>query len=185
MIILSGPSGSGKTTLYSKLLIDPRLKNRLIKSVSVTTRPQRPGEINGRDYIFVSQKKFIYKKHANHFLEFQKVFTNYYGTPKKNVADVLRKGKNVLLCIDVKGARVVLKKFPKAVTIFVKTPSLASLKKRLLRRGSEIKQVINLRLKTASEELKEAKNYKHIVINDDLNKAFQKLRSIVLREINF
>lgn len=184
VVIISGPSGSGKTTLYNKLLQDPQFKEKLIKSISVTTRKSRRGEVNGRDYIFVSREEFLYKKRAGHFLEYQKVFKNYYGTPRKNVVAALGQGKNVLLCIDVKGAKIVLKKMPQAVTVFIKTPSLASLKSRLLKRGSEIRQVIALRLKVAREELKEAQYYKYIIINDDLNKAFRKLKSIILREIH-
>src|SRR5881392_3567491 len=103
IIIISGPSGSGKTTLHKMLLESTKLKEKLVKSISVTTRPMRGGEKEGRDYIFVSVLKFQYKIKAGHFLEWQKVFDNYYGTPKKNVRDLLKAGKNVLLCIDVKG----------------------------------------------------------------------------------
>ena len=184
IIIISGPSGSGKTTLYQKLLASPKFKGKLVKSISVTTRPRRAGEVHGRDYIFVTREMFLYKRRRHHFLEWQKVFNNYYGTPQKSVQDLLRAGKNVLLCIDVKGAKVVCRKFPKALTIFIKTPSLAALKKRLLARGSEMKSVVDLRLATAREELKEAKHYKHIVVNNDLKTAFNKLNHIIINGIS-
>ena len=124
IIVLSGPSGSGKTTFYKKLLKDKALRLPIVKTVSFTTRPKRAGERHGRDYFFVSPKMFRYKKQKGHFLETEKVFGNDYGTPKKNVRDNLKKGKVVLLCIDVKGAKTIRKVFPDALTIFVKTPSL-------------------------------------------------------------
>jgi len=142
IIIISGPSGSGKTTLYKKLLASKKLKGRLVRSVSTTTRPKRKGERRGRDYLFVSLKMFLYKKRCGHFLESEVVFGNHYGTPKKNVQDLLRAGKNVLLCIDVKGAKTVCRKLPGVITIFIKTTSLAVLAIRLKGRGSEQKSAV-------------------------------------------
>lgn len=184
MIILSGPSGAGKTTLYKQLLEDPKFKGRLVKSVSVTTRPKRRGERHGKDYFFVSTKMFFYKSRRGHFLESEKVFDNYYGTPKKSVEDVLRMGKNVLLCIDVKGAKTIYRKFPKVVTIFIKTPSMAVLEKRLQVRGSEQGDAVRIRLKTAREELKEVKCYDYVIVNDDLRRAYGQLEKIIELEIN-
>lgn len=184
IIIISGPSGSGKTTLYKKLIASKRLKSRLARSISVTTRPKRPGEKQGRDYVFVSPKQFIDKKRRGHFLESEKVFGNYYGTPNKNVRDLLKAGKNLLLSIDVKGAKTVRRKYPGAVTVFIKTPSLAILESRLKKRGSEGKHVLRLRLETARKELKEAGHYRHVVINDSLGSAYKRLESIVLQELS-
>ena len=183
IIIISGPSGSGKTTLYKKLLASKKFKGRLAKSVSITTRPKRKGEKHGRDYMFVSLKMFAHKKRSGHFLESEQVFGNRYGTPSKNVRDLLRAGKNVLLCIDVKGAKSVRRKFPSAVTVFIKTISLAVLAARLKGRGSEQKNVVAQRLKTAKEELREAKKYKYVVINDALRIAYGKLEAIIASEI--
>ena len=157
IIIISGPSGSGKTTLCEKLLGSSRLRSKIVKSISVTTRIRRQREKHGRDYLFVSPKMFSYKRKAGHLLEWQKVFDNYYGTPKKNVHDCLKAGKNVLLCIEVKGAKVVCRKFPKAIRIFIRTATLADLKKRLEKRGSENWKTVNIRLETARKELQEAK----------------------------
>lgn len=183
IFIISGPSGSGKTTLYKKLLADPDVSGKLVKSISMTTRPQRHGEEHGRDYIFVTPKMFLYKRKSGHFLESEEVFGNYYGTPKKNVDGMLKSGKNVLLCIDVKGARVVAKKYAKAIKIFIKTSSLDVLKHRLEGRGSEEPAIIELRLKTAQEELKEVSRYDHVVINDDLATAYAQLKFIVLKAL--
>ncbi|VAX37484.1 Guanylate kinase [hydrothermal vent metagenome] len=180
VFILSGPSGSGKTTLYKKLLATQK---NLVKSISVTTRAQRPGEKHGRDYFFVSKKMFLYKRRAGHFLESEKVFDNYYGTPGKGVGELLKSGKNTLLCIDVKGAKTVCRKFPEAVTIFIKTRTLQELKRRLKGRGSEDKKTVRLRLGVAKEELGEAKHYQYIVVNEDLNIASKELENIVEKEI--
>lgn len=179
IFIISGPSGSGKTTLHNKLLSDAYFRRHLIKSISVTTRPRRKGEVNGRDYIFVSRKMFEYKIRANHFLEYEKVFSNYYGTPQKNVSDLLNSGHNVLLCIDVKGARKVYRKFKNAVTIFIKTPTWDDLKQRLKTRDTDDEDTISLRLKVAKEELLEAKNYEYVIVNDDLETAVQRLKTII------
>ena len=179
IFILSGPSGSGKTTLYKKLLSQTP---HVAKSISATTRPKRSGERHGRDYLFISPKMFAHKRRKGHFLESMKVFDNYYGTPAKNVRDLLKQGKNVLLCIDVKGAKVVRRKFPQAVSIFVKAPSLAVLKKRLKSRGSEDPATAALRLKVAREELKQAKTYKYVIVNDRLDHAFRMLKRIVAQE---
>jgi guanylate kinase len=179
IFIISGPSGSGKTTLYQRLLASPRFKDSLVKTVSVTTRAMRPGERNGRDYFFVSPKMFFYKRRAGHFLESMKVFDNYYGTPLKQVRDLLRAGKNILLCIDVQGARIVWHKFPQVIKIFVKTSSVKELARRLKERGSEDKSVVRMRMKTARKELKEAKHYDHIIINDHLPTAYLDLERIV------
>lgn len=183
IIILSGPSGSGKTTLYKKLLAGRKTKNRPVKSISVTTRPKRAGEKHGRDYFFISKKMFQYKKRSGHFLESEKVFDNYYGTPSKNVRDLLRAGKNVLLCIDVKGAKTVRRKFPKATTVFIKTSSLEVLEARLRRRGSEKKEIMKVRLQTARKELAEGKKYDYVIVNDDLRKAYSRLKAIISAEL--
>lgn len=179
IFIISGPSGSGKTTLYKKLLASPRLKGRLVKTVSVTTRSMRPGEKNGRDYFFVSLKMFFYKRKAGHFLESMKVFDNYYGTPSKQVRDLLRAGKNVLLCIDVQGARVVRRAFPQSINIFIKTSSIKELEKRLKGRGSEDMSVIRMRMKTARQEIKEARHYDYVIMNDRLLTAYSNLERII------
>src|SRR5476651_960258 len=107
IVIISGPSGCGKTTLHKALLASPLLKGKLVKSISATTRNKRPGERDRRDYLFISTKMFEERIKKGYFLEWEKVFDHYYGTPKKQALNLIKKGINVLLCIDVKGARTV------------------------------------------------------------------------------
>jgi len=184
IVILSGPSGCGKTTLHKALLASPLIKDKVVKTISATTRSKRPGEVPGRDYLFLNTKTFEERIKKGYFLEWEKVFDHYYGTPKKQVVQLLKKGINVLLCIDVKGARTVAKEFPQALKIFIKAPSLKILEDRLKARGSESKESLRLRLKVAREELKEAKHYDHVVINADLNKALEALQQIICRKLH-
>lgn len=183
IIILSGPSGSGKTTLYQKLLKSSVFKGKLVKSISATTRSPRKGERNGKDYLFLSKEEFLTKKKKGLFLESMKVFDNYYGTPKENVKDALKKGKNVLLCIDVQGAAFIRKKCKNALMIFVKTPTLKDLENRLQNRATENSKSLELRLKIAEKELKQASEYDHIVVNDVLARAYRELAKILREEI--
>ncbi len=182
IVILSGPSGSGKTTLHQKLLETPAFKKKLVRSLSATTRMPRSGEKHGKDYIFLAKEDFLQKRKKGEFLESMKVFDNYYGTPKDKVEAALKKGKFVLLCIDVKGAKVVGRKCPDALKIFIKTPTLADLKKRLENRRTEDPKTLRLRLKIAKEELKEAKRYDYVVVNDHLSRAYEELAGIIDRE---
>ncbi|MBF0512230.1 MAG: guanylate kinase [Candidatus Omnitrophica bacterium] len=183
VIILSGPSGCGKTTLHKALLESPVLKGKVVKSLSATTRLNRPGERQGKDYLFLSTKMFEEKIQKAYFLEWEKVFEHYYGTPKQQVLRFLKKGVHVLLCIDVKGAKTVAKEFPQALKIFIKAPSLQILESRLKARGSESALSLRQRLKIARLELKEARHYDHVVINADLDKALQELKQIVCDEV--
>jgi len=183
IIILSGPSGSGKTTLHKALLESRKFKGKLLRSISATTRAKRPGERQGRDYLFLSPHMFESRIDKGYFLEWEKVFDNYYGTPKRQVLDLLKKGKNVLLCIDVKGARRVRREFPEAVGIFIKTPSIKVLQERLRQRASESHATMALRLKVARKELKEAPYYSYVVTNGRLEKARRDLERIVCRAI--
>ena len=183
VVIISGPSGCGKTTLHKALLASPLLKDKLVKSISATTRLKRPGEREGRDYLFISAKMFEERIKKGYFLEWEKVFDHYYGTPKKQALDLLKKGINVLLCIDVKGAKTVAREFPRALKIFIKAPSMKVLEARLKARGSESRESLEVRLKVARRELKEAKYYDHVVINADLNKALGELQQIVCQDL--
>lgn len=180
IVIISGPSGSGKTTLHKKLLLSSKLKNKLVKSISATTRSPRKGEKRGRDYLFISIPQFLKKIKKGYFLEWQRVFDNYYGTPKSTVEKLLIKGKNVLLCIDVKGAQVVSRRYPEAIKIFIKVPSMNELKKRLMARGTESKNDLKLRLETVRKEMREAKKYDHVIVNSDLADAYKRLETAVL-----
>jgi len=179
IIILSGPSGAGKTTLHDLLLKSPRFARRVVRSISATTRKPRGTEKDGRDYFFLSPKMFEFKIKRGQFLEWAKVFDNYYGTPMSAVRAELKRGKSVLLCIDVQGGRQVKAKAPDAIAIFVKTTSLDELRRRLQARGTDSKESIALRLKTASEELKQVQFYDHVLVNDTIEHAVAKLEAIL------
>jgi guanylate kinase len=183
IVIISGPSGCGKTTLHKALLKSYRLKGKLVKSISATTRIKRAGERSGKDYLFLSTKAFEERIKKGYFLEWEKVFDHYYGTPKKQALDLLKKGINVLLCIDVKGAKTVAQEFPQSLKIFIKAPSMKILKDRLKDRGSESLKSLEARLKVAQRELKEAKHYDYVVVNANLNKALGELQHIVCQEL--
>jgi guanylate kinase len=183
IVILSGPSGSGKTTLYQRLLKSPRLRRILVRSISATTRPQRPGEREGRDYFFLTEDEFQLLRQQGFFLEWKKVFVNFYGTPLAAVQEQLKKGKNVLLAIDVQGARTVWRKNRKALKIFVKTPSMKILKERLCGRGSEKPKDLAVRLLTARKELAEAKKYDYVIINDRIVRCYKELERVLLKEL--
>ncbi len=182
-VIISGPSGSGKTTLHKALLESPLLKGKLVKSLSATTRTKRDGERHGRDYLFLSKPLFEDRIKRGYFLEYEKVFDNYYGTPKRQALNLLKKGKHVLLCIDVKGAKHVWQEFPQALKIFIKTPSMKVLESRLKQRASETHESLALRLKFAKAELKQAKYYDHRIINDHLPRATKQLAMIVTQAL--
>lgn len=181
--MMSGPSGSGKTTLHHKLLLDKKISRYLVKTISATTRKKRAGEKHGKHYLFLTKRDFLQRIKKGFFLEWQKVFADHYGTPKAQAEKILKGGKNILLCIDVKGAKVVFKHFKDAVGIFVKAPSLAILKKRLQNRGTETKKATDLRLSTARREMKEAKRYTYIIVNDDIQRAVGEIKHIICKEL--
>ncbi len=178
-VIISGPSGSGKTTLFKDLLASPRLKGKLVRSISATTREKRTSERNGKDYIFLTLAMFESRIKSGYFLEWEKVFDNYYGTPKRQALNLLKKGIHVILCIDVKGAKAVCEDFPDAVKIFIKTPSMKVLQERLKQRASETHETLSLRLNVARKELRQAKYYDHVLINGNLARARKQLETVV------
>ncbi len=181
LIIISGPSGSGKSTVVQRLMVESELP--LALSVSATTRPPRPGEENGRDYIFLTDEEFQAKRQAGEFLECKEVFGRgyWYGTLRNVVSTGLSKGKWVLLEIDVQGALAVLQGYPKAITIFVHPGSVAELEKRLRNRGTETQDSIQRRLDVASEELALRHHYTHEVINDEIDTTVQHLCKLLVQ----
>ncbi|NLY67791.1 MAG: guanylate kinase [Tissierellia bacterium] len=179
LLVISGPSGSGKGTVCKKLL--ERNKD-LVFSVSATTRKPRKGEIDGVNYFFVDDEKFNEMISNNEFLEYANVHGNWYGTPIKFVTDEIEKGEIVILEIDVQGAIQIKEKYKEAVFIFLIPPSMNELKNRIVKRGTETKEDIELRLKNALNELKFVDKYDYIVINDEVDKAVNKIEAIIEAE---
>jgi len=179
LIVISAPSGTGKTTLCHMLLEEfPNMEF----SISYTTRKPRPGELNGRDYFFVDRKTFERMIEEGDFLEWAEVYGNLYGTSKSQVLKALKEGKDILLDIDTQGALQVKKNFPEAVLIFILPPSLKELERRLKKRGTDDEETIKKRLQIAREEIRKALEYDYIVVNDILEVAFERLRSIITAE---
>ncbi|MFA6078432.1 MAG: guanylate kinase [Candidatus Omnitrophota bacterium] len=181
LFIISAPSGCGKTTLCKKLLEDDL---GLVHSTSATTRPPRSGEKNGVDYHFLSEKKFEEMAEAGAFLEYEKNFGYSYGTPKKAIEKDLKKGRSILLSIDVKGAMRIKRIYPDdSVLIFILPPSITALKKRLLSRRSDGEDAISTRLNLAKKEMEYKDRYQYRIVNDRLDTAYRKLKNIILDEI--
>ena len=177
-IIVSSPSGAGKTTLVTAVL---KKNAALSRVITATTRAPRKGEKDGKDYYFWTVKQFEQAIKKGRMLEWAQVHTNYYGTPKKAVNDLLKKGICPVLVIDVQGARIVRKVFPQAVSVFIVPPSLAELKKRILGRNDNT-QDVDVRLKTAQKEMREIDRYDYVVLNDDLKTALAKITAIIAAE---
>jgi guanylate kinase len=180
IFIISAPSGCGKTTLCKRLLED---KLNLKHSISATTRPPRRGEVDGKDYFFVSPEEFRAMIKRKELLEHEDNFGSLYGTPKKFVFSLLDKGRNVLLSIDVKGAVKVSKLYPdRSVLIFIMPPTLKELKKRLESRMTDEASSISNRLKVAKREIGYKGKYDYVVVNDSLDTAYKKLKKIIQAE---
>lgn len=179
LFVYAGASGVGKGTIMKELL----KRNENIKlSVSATTRGPREGEVDGREYFFVTKEKFEEMIKDNGFLEHAQYCDNYYGTPKAYVDEQLNKGYNVFLEIELQGAQNVLKMRPDAVSIFILPPSVEELERRLRDRGTETEEAIVKRLSQAKVEMENAKMYKYTVVNDDLEKAIEEVLEIVKNE---
>jgi len=173
-MVISAPSGGGKTVVRSGLL---KLDKRFDFSVTCTTRPRRPGEVDGKDYYFVTKERFVKLRKESKLLEWAVVHGNYYGTPVRSVIDVLEKGRIPVMTIDVKGARSVKKLFPEAVTVFLLPPDLKTLVQRLRGRG-EAPENVSVRLETARSEIKVASSFDYLVINDKLPEAVREVAAI-------
>ncbi len=182
LFVISASSGTGKTTLARELLKEDK---NLVQSISYTTRPPRLTERNGEDYYFVTKKEFFEMNRKNRFLEWANVFGQYYGTPKKEVGEHQRRGRNVLLLIDVQGAKKVKKTKPDAVFIFLAPPSKQELKRRLEKRATDSKKEITKRLRVATQELKELNDLSlcdYRMVNRDIDTAREVLKGIITAE---
>lgn len=179
LIVLSGPSGVGKGTINQRVReLLPYIK----KSVSVTTRPQRPNEKEGLHYHFITQEEFDNLIKNNGLLEYARVYQNYYGTPKKPVINALEKGIDMIFELDIQGARLIKQAYDDCVRIFITPPSIEELQNRLNNRGTESEEVKALRLSETKKELLEAKYYDYMVINNDVEKAANTIIDIISAE---
>lgn len=177
LYIISAPSGAGKTSLVKALLESTA---DIIVSVSHTTRPMRPGEVDGRDYHFTDVETFRSMIAEDAFLEHAQVFDNYYGTSRSGVQETLAKGVDVILEIDWQGAQQVRRRMPGAVGIFILPPSREELERRLRGRGTDADEVIAKRLGQAVAEMRHHDEFDYLVFNDDFDTALEQLRAIVL-----
>lgn len=181
LVVISGPSGAGKGTICKKL---KEQMEDLKVSVSATTRRPREGEIEGESYFFIEEEDFIKRINNDEFLEYAKVYGNYYGTPKKEVFKQLEAGNDIILEIDIQGALQVKKNYPRGVFIFILPPSLKELQHRIEGRGTDSKEAILKRMKCAYDELNYAFEYDYVVLNDEVQTAADKIKCIINAEKN-
>lgn len=177
--MVSGPSGAGKGTICNEIL---KGMDKVLFSVSMTTRKPREGEVHGEHYFFVSKEEFEDAIKSNGLLEYAHVYEDYYGTPKQAVIDKLNEGYDVLLDLDIQGAMNLKRDYPKGVFIFILPPSMAELRKRITGRGSETEESIKLRLDEALKEIAYIDKYDYVVVNGDVCEATERVRAIIVAE---
>ncbi len=179
MIVICAPSGTGKSTLLNRLKTDVP---DLMWSVSCTTRPIRPGEVHGKDYYFIKKESFEKQIEEDEFIEWAKVHSNYYGTSKRFVIEGLQKNWKMLFDLDVQGADAMKRIYGnKAQVIFIEPPSIEELEKRLISRGTDSIEVIRERIANARKELLSKDRFDHLVLNDDVERAYVRLKEVVER----
>ncbi len=176
LIVLSGPSGSGKGTIVSKLLSE---RDDTVLSISMTTRKPREGEVDGVHYYFTDREEFEKMQSLGAFLESAEYNGNYYGTPESNVRSWLDEGKNVILEIEVQGAEKVMDYRSDLLSIFITVPSMEELYRRLKGRGTETEETIEQRMAVAKKELQRAFRYDYVVVNDEVDKAVERINTII------
>ena len=179
LFIITAPSGGGKGTLIREILSSDE---RVGYSVSYTTRQMRPGEIDGKDYFFVTPEEFKERVEANEFLEFAGVHGNFYGTSQKQIETETAKGHDIILEIDVQGADLIKRRLPEAVGIFILPPSFSILRDRLINRKTESAKDLRIRLSNAAIEVKECLKFDYVVINDEKEQAAAELKTIISAE---
>lgn len=179
LIVISGPSAAGKGTICRELLSRHK---ELAYSISATTRAPRDGEAHGVNYWFMDKDEFRRMIEDGELLEWAEVYGNYYGTPLQRVRDMLRSGKDVILEIDTQGAMKVKKKMPEGVFIYILPPSLGELEKRIHKRGADSRESMRRRLNCAADEIKRARDYHYVVVNDVVDRAVAKIAAIIEAE---
>ena len=181
LFVVSGPSGAGKGTICKALLN----KNDQIKlSVSATTRKPRNGEVHGVNYFFIEKEEFTKMIENGEFLEYAQIYDNFYGTPKAAIIECLEKGQDVILEIEMQGARQIKEVYPEGVFIFVLPPSLEELKSRIVGRGTETQEEIEKRFSCAFEEINQIVNYDYFIVNEDIEKSVSDVEAIICAEKN-
>lgn len=175
MVLISGPSGAGKSTICRRLIQDPRVEF----SVSATTRAPRPGEVDGRDYHFLSPSQFRAKTAAGEFIEQAEVHGNMYGTLRAPMERAIEEGRIYLLEIDVQGANQIKAQQIPGVFIFIEPPDAETLRRRLVGRGTDSAEVVERRLAKAQDEMRERVRYDHVIVNDDVESALTKVRELI------
>ena len=181
LLVVSGPSGAGKGTICKALLN----KNDQIKlSVSATTRKPRNGEVHGVNYFFIEKEEFTKMIENGEFLEHAQIYDNFYGTPKAAIIECLEKGQDVILEIEMQGARQIKEVYPEGVFIFVLPPSLEELKSRFVGRGTETQEEIEKRFSCAFEEINQIVNYDYFIVNEDIEKSVNDVEAIISAEKN-
>ena len=181
LLVVSGPSGAGKGTICKALLN----KNDQIKlSVSATTRKPRNGEVHGVNYFFIKKEEFTKMIENGEFLEYAQIYDNFYGTPKAAIIECLEKGQDVILEIEMQGARQIKEVYPEGVFIFVLPPSLEELKSRIVGRGTETQEEIEKRFSCAFEEINQIVNYDYFIVNEDIEKSVSDVEAIICAEKN-
>ncbi len=181
LFVLSAPSGTGKTTVLTKILKEVE---GIIPSISHTTRFPRNGEVNGKDYHFISREEFKKKIDADEFAEWNEYYNNYYGSSFENIEMAGKQDKDLLFDIDINGAHNIKKKFDNGTYIFIMPPSISVLRDRLIQRGAESREAIENRIKIAEREIQHSGEYDHVVVNDKVEKTVHQISAIIFEERN-
>lgn len=178
LLIISGPSGVGKGSVCAALIAKDK---NTVFSVSATTRSPRKGEVNGKDYYFISKEEFLQKRARGDFLEWAEVFGNYYGTPVAEIQKLLKEGKNVLLDIETQGASQIRSVCPEGVSVFILPPSFEELERRIVTRGSETEEMRKIRLSQAKQEIQLAEQYDFCIVNTDIEETANAVLDIIAK----
>lgn len=181
LLVVSGPSGAGKGTICKALLNE---NDQIKLSVSATTRKPRNGEVHGVNYFFIEKEEFTKMIENGEFLEYAQIYDNFYGTPKAAIIECLEKGQDVILEIEMQGARQIKEVYPEGVFIFVLPPSLEELKSRIVGRGTETQEEIEKRFSCAFEEINQIVNYDYFIVNEDIEKSVSDVEAIICAEKN-
>jgi len=176
LFVISGPSGTGKSTVINAVLKD---RPELHYSISFTTRPRRGSEKNGVEYHFVTESVFRRMVDRNEFAEWAEVHGYLYGTSAKRIEEIMASGQDVVLDIDVKGARKLFSKYLDAVSVFIAPPNMKELEKRLIKRATDLDEVVKRRLENAKTEMAQAKRYTHVLVNEDLGRTVSEVEAII------